>query len=215
MKLRRNSVHGRRGSARLAAAAATVAAALVLSGCGAGGGGSSAAGDDGLTDRGRGRRQARAAADRRPLRRGDRHDGDARRAAVRRPVRPHLHRARLPATPSFDVAALDAIWLTRLRAGVAPLDDLFTDEVKADLFPVSSAEAQVDGHVRRHAGLDQLRDPLLPHRPVRGPDEQAAFEAKYGYELVPPTTWEQYRDVAEFFTRDTDGDGAVDCTAPM
>lgn len=32
--------------------------------------------------------------------------------------------------------------------------------------------------------------------------EGAAFLAKYGYELAPATTWEQYRDIAEFFTRD-------------
>lgn len=34
------------------------------------------------------------------------------------------------------------------------------------------------------------------------PDEQAAFKAKYGYDLPsPPVTWEEYRDAAEFFTR--------------
>ncbi|MFV0476015.1 MAG: ABC transporter substrate-binding protein [Pikeienuella sp.] len=33
------------------------------------------------------------------------------------------------------------------------------------------------------------------------PTEQAAFEAKYGYALTPPATWEQHRDIAEFFTR--------------
>jgi multiple sugar transport system substrate-binding protein len=33
------------------------------------------------------------------------------------------------------------------------------------------------------------------------PDEQAAFKAKYGYDLKPPVTYEQYRDVAAFFTR--------------
>jgi ABC-type glycerol-3-phosphate transport system substrate-binding protein len=42
------------------------------------------------------------------------------------------------------------------------------------------------------------------------PAQQAAFQAEYGYELAPPTTWEQYLDVADFFTQDTDGDGAVD-----
>lgn len=31
--------------------------------------------------------------------------------------------------------------------------------------------------------------------------EQAAFKEKYGYDLAPPTTWEQHRDMAEFFTR--------------
>ena len=33
------------------------------------------------------------------------------------------------------------------------------------------------------------------------PDERAAFRAKYGYDLKPPETWAQLRDLAEFFTR--------------
>ena len=32
-------------------------------------------------------------------------------------------------------------------------------------------------------------------------EEQAAFEEKYGYELQPPETWNQWLDIAEFFTR--------------
>ena len=32
-------------------------------------------------------------------------------------------------------------------------------------------------------------------------DEQAAFKAKYGYDLAPPTDWKQYHDISEFFTR--------------
>lgn len=38
---------------------------------------------------------------------------------------------------------------------------------------------------------------LLEH-----PEEQKAFQNKYGYALpAPPVTWKEYRDVAEFFTR--------------
>ena len=37
------------------------------------------------------------------------------------------------------------------------------------------------------------------------PDEQAAFMAKYGYALDVPETWDQLRDIAEFFTRPDDG----------
>lgn len=33
--------------------------------------------------------------------------------------------------------------------------------------------------------------------------EQAAFKQKYGYPLSPARTWDQYRDNAEFFTRDS------------
>lgn len=37
---------------------------------------------------------------------------------------------------------------------------------------------------------------------MESPAEKAAFEREYGYELAPAKTWEQYRDIAEFFTRD-------------
>jgi multiple sugar transport system substrate-binding protein len=33
------------------------------------------------------------------------------------------------------------------------------------------------------------------------PTEMANFQKKYGYELKPPATWAQFRDIAEFFTR--------------
>jgi multiple sugar transport system substrate-binding protein len=39
---------------------------------------------------------------------------------------------------------------------------------------------------------------------------QKEFKARFGYDLHPPNTWDEYRDVAEFFTRDTDGDGEID-----
>ena len=44
------------------------------------------------------------------------------------------------------------------------------------------------------------------------PKEKAAFKAKYGYEYdVNNLTWDKsYKDVAEFFTRDTDKDGEID-----
>ncbi len=32
-------------------------------------------------------------------------------------------------------------------------------------------------------------------------DEKAAFKQKYGYDLAPAKTWDQYRDIAEFFNR--------------
>lgn len=36
---------------------------------------------------------------------------------------------------------------------------------------------------------------------IDDPTEKAAFKAKYGYELTDPQTWDQHRDIAEFFTR--------------
>jgi ABC-type glycerol-3-phosphate transport system substrate-binding protein len=111
---------------------------------------------------------------------------------------------------SFDVAALDAIWLSAFSAGVSPLDDLFTDDVKRDLFPGLVTEAQVGGS---YVGMPVwTNSEILYYRTdlFGDPKEKAAFQTKYGYALVPPTTWKQYKDVAEFFTRDTNGDGQTD-----
>jgi len=36
---------------------------------------------------------------------------------------------------------------------------------------------------------------------VDDPEEQAGFKAKYGYDLAPAQNWDQYRDLAEWFTR--------------
>lgn len=111
---------------------------------------------------------------------------------------------------SFDVAALDAIWLPTFAEALTPLDDIFTDDVQADLFPALVTEAQVDG---AFVGMPAwTNSEILYYRTdlFEDPTQQAAFAAKYGYDLAPPTTWEQYADAAEFFTQDSDGDGQVD-----
>lgn len=110
----------------------------------------------------------------------------------------------------FDVAALDAIWLSAFADGLQPLDEMFTDELTADLFPALVEEAHVGDRfvgmpVWTNAQVLFYREDLFSD-----PEQQKAFEAEYGYELTPPATWEQYLDVAAFFTQDTDGDGAVD-----
>jgi ABC-type glycerol-3-phosphate transport system substrate-binding protein len=111
---------------------------------------------------------------------------------------------------SFDVAALDAIWLSAFADGVEPLDELFTEEVKSDLFPGLVSEAQVDG---KYVGMPIFTNSeILYYRTDLFEDakNKADFEKEYGYPLAPPTTWEQYADMAKFFTRDTDGDGEID-----
>lgn len=113
-------------------------------------------------------------------------------------------------SPSFDIAALDAIWLTSFGPGLEPINDLFTDDVQADLFDGLVSEAKVGDNF---VGMPVwTNSEVLFYRTdlFEDADNMTAFEEKYGYPLAAPTTWEEYRDVAEFFTRDTDGDGAVD-----
>lgn len=111
---------------------------------------------------------------------------------------------------SFDVAALDSIWLPTFAEALTPLDDVFTDDVQSDLFPALVTEAQVEGSF---VGMPAwTNSEILYYRTdlFEDPAQQSEFKAEYGYDLAPPTTWEQYSDVAKFFTQDTDGDGQID-----
>lgn len=109
-----------------------------------------------------------------------------------------------------DVIALDSGWLREFSDSLAPLDVLFTRDVEDDLFPGILEDARAGA---RYVGMPLSADSeILYYRTDLFEDraEQAAFEERYGYPLAPPADWEQYRDVAEFFTRDRDGDGATD-----
>lgn len=115
---------------------------------------------------------------------------------------------------SFDVAAADAIWVPQFAGAAASLDTLFTDDVKADLFPALLDGGQYQGHyvgmpVWTNAEVLFYRKDLF-----EDPTEQANFAEQYGYPLAPPTTWQQFTDTARFFTRDglygTDVKGAVE-----
>lgn len=102
---------------------------------------------------------------------------------------------------SFDVAALDAIWLPAFAAGLQPLNSLYTSAVKADNFPSVVEEAKVGSN---YVGMPAFTNSeILYYRTdlFNDPANQAAFKAKYGYDLKPPTTWQQYSDAAAFFTK--------------
>jgi multiple sugar transport system substrate-binding protein len=112
---------------------------------------------------------------------------------------------------SYDLVMLHSPQIGRLlKAGVIrPIDDFMANakllnpqfDAKDLMQPLWDRLAKVDG---KYIGFinwnyNQVywtRSDLLGH-----PTEKAEFKKKYGYELAPAKTWEQVRDVAEFFTR--------------
>jgi ABC-type glycerol-3-phosphate transport system substrate-binding protein len=115
---------------------------------------------------------------------------------------------------SFDVAALDSVWLPSFKDAVQPIDELFTDEAKKDIFPALVKEANVDGHFIGMPAWTNAEIILYRKDLFEDAKNKADFKAKYGYELAAPTTWKQYQDIAEFFTKDgmygTDVKGGVE-----
>lgn len=201
--------HSQRQARRVRIAAAVVAtAALALAGCGAGGGETTSGGNTlTVVVEGGGKAELQPVADLYKKETG------TQVTLVELPYAGLYDRvsSELKAgSPSFDVAALDAIWLTGFAPGLMPIDDLFTDDVKSDLFGGLVSEAQADGHF---VGMPVwTNSEILFYRTDLFQDAKnmADFQTKYGYPLAPPTTWQQYKDVAEFFTRDTNGDGTID-----
>ncbi|MEZ2388021.1 ABC transporter substrate-binding protein [bacterium RCC_150] len=117
-------------------------------------------------------------------------------------------------TVSFDVAALDSVWLPSFKDAVQPIDDLFTDEAKKDIFPSLVKEANVDGHFIGMPAWTNAEIVLYRKDLFDDAKNKADFKAKYGYDLAAPTTWQQYQDISAFFTKDgmygTDVKGGVE-----
>lgn len=118
---------------------------------------------------------------------------------------------------AYDVIYVDDIWLYEYakKGIVIPLNDYVKkDEKEVDfndfLEKTRIAESVLNDTIWL---IPQRADAqCLFYRTDLFGDEKNKkdFKAKYGYELKPPDTWLQFRDIAEFFTRDTNNDGKID-----
>ncbi|MDF2883998.1 MAG: transporter substrate-binding protein [Clostridiaceae bacterium] len=121
-----------------------------------------------------------------------------------------LRAAEASESGAYDVATIDVLWLPNLAKGLLPIDEIVTNEVKDDLLP----EALKGGkYNERFYGLPAWTDcKILFYRKdlFENPKEKETFKNIYGYDLNPPKNWKEYRDIAKFFTRDTNKDGKID-----
>ncbi|MEH7746537.1 sugar ABC transporter substrate-binding protein [Neobacillus drentensis] len=111
---------------------------------------------------------------------------------------------------AFDVATIDILWFPALAGGLLPLEDLMTDDLKNDLFPGLVEGGSYQNKVYGMPVWTNAKNLIYRKDLFEDEKNKADFQAKYGYELHPPTTWDEYSDVAKFFTKDTDNDGKVD-----
>ena len=105
-------------------------------------------------------------------------------------------------TSNFDVATIDVVWNAAFADHVEDLSDLFTDAVRADLPPALVADATVGGKMIGMPAWANAEIVFYRKDLWEAPVNQSAFKEKYGYDLVPPATWQQWRDMASFFTKD-------------
>jgi len=118
---------------------------------------------------------------------------------------------------AYDVMYVDDIWMYEYaKEGIIiPLDQYVEQD---------SAEVDFDDFVEKVRIAEAIIDDtiwLMPQRAdaqclfyrtdlFEDEENRSEFLNKYGYELKPPDTWIEFRDIAEFFTRDLDDDGKTD-----
>ncbi|MBN9315327.1 MAG: sugar ABC transporter substrate-binding protein [Devosia sp.] len=103
--------------------------------------------------------------------------------------------------PSFDIFNLDYSWIPEFGAGghLLPLDDLLSEDDKADLFKTALEVGSWNGTLY---GLPQTIHPhVLWYRAdlYADPEVQAAYKAKTGSDLAPPTTMAEWLQQAAYF----------------
>lgn len=113
-------------------------------------------------------------------------------------------------TGIYDVATIDIVWIPSLYPGLEPLEGVLPDEDLEDY-----AKSLLSGGIMEdtlYAIPAWANCKIMYYRTDLFEDvtEQQKFKTEYGYDLRVPETWQEYRDVAKFFTRDTDGDGKID-----
>ncbi len=114
----------------------------------------------------------------------------------------------------YDIIIFPAAWLADFASNefLAPLDTFIAKDTRIDwldILPVYRERISTYAGTIYAITLDGDNHIFYYRRDaIENPEYQAKFKAKYGYDLAPPKTWAQVRDVAEFFNGwDWDGDG--------
>lgn len=113
-------------------------------------------------------------------------------------------------TGAYDVVTLETAEKAEFAENgfILPMDDYLEahpDVKYSDVAPIlADMTTQYKGHVWGLPYYTYTAGYFWRKDLFEDPTEKAAFKAKFGYDLPsPPTTWEQHRDLAEFFTRKT------------
>lgn len=105
-------------------------------------------------------------------------------------------------TATHDIATLDVLWLPAFKSGLLDLSSMATDEVKNDSMPKLIEGATLGGQLLGYPMWTNCKVLLYRKDLFENAANKTVFKSKYGYELKAPTTWKEYTDCAQFFTKD-------------
>ena len=104
---------------------------------------------------------------------------------------------------NFDVPYISLLWYPSFAQSnyIQPLNEIIdrNPELKDDMPGLSVAYK--DNKLYFVPYMNELGGVIYRKDLFDNPEEKTSFKKKYGYELVPPKTIDQYKDIAEFFNR--------------
>jgi multiple sugar transport system substrate-binding protein len=110
---------------------------------------------------------------------------------------------------SYDMVVGDSQWLGAASTGghYVDLTDFFNEHGVADIMAPATVKsyAEYDGKFWAIPAEGDANGWAYRKDWFEDPEEMAAFEEKYGYPLAVPETFDQMRDIAEFFHRPDEG----------
>jgi multiple sugar transport system substrate-binding protein len=116
---------------------------------------------------------------------------------------------------TYDVISADIMWVGEFAEGKYLVE--LSDWIKRDDDEICSSDIPDPIWGIGEYKEKQYAVPISPYTKMllyrkdlfESPQHKETFKKAYGYDLSPPETWEQFRDVAEYFTCDWDGDGKM------
>jgi len=116
-------------------------------------------------------------------------------------------------TGAYDLSLFASAWMGDFAGNKYLLD--LTDRIKADkdlkwedILPTYRQTVTWGGRLYALPIDGDVHTVYYRRDALENPKYKAQFKAKYGYDLRPPQTWKEYRDIAEFFNGwDWVGDG--------
>jgi multiple sugar transport system substrate-binding protein len=103
----------------------------------------------------------------------------------------------------IDVPYISMLWYPALSIAnyIYPISDIpgYEKINEADIPGIRNAKLNGKTYIIPY--MNELGGIIYRKDLFEDPVEKANFLSKYGYELLPPNTLEQYRDIAEFFNR--------------
>lgn len=106
----------------------------------------------------------------------------------------------------FDVPYISMLWYPSLSLSnyIYPINEIagYEDLDLEDIPGIDNAYKNENLYIIPY--MNELGGVIYRKDLFEDPTEKANFKEKYGYELNPPTTLEEYEDIAEFFNRPPD-----------